>query len=49
MEFLTPNNAKLCKKLLMTLFFEKNAIFSPKELAKKWRFLLQTMLNYAKI
>jgi hypothetical protein len=27
---LTQNNAKLCKILIITLVFEKNAIFSPK-------------------
>jgi hypothetical protein len=28
--FLTQNKAKLCKILIITLVFEKNAIFSPK-------------------
>jgi hypothetical protein len=28
--FLTQNKAKLCKLLIITLVFEKNAIFSPK-------------------
>jgi hypothetical protein len=28
--FLTQNKPKLCKILIITLFFEKNAIFSPK-------------------
>jgi hypothetical protein len=28
--FLTQNKAKLCKKLIMTLVFEKNAIFCQK-------------------
>jgi hypothetical protein len=49
MELLTPNNAKLCKKLIMTLIFEKDAFFSPKELAKNGGFGSKTMLNYAKI
>jgi hypothetical protein len=30
MAFLTQNKAKLCKILIITLVFEKNAIFSPK-------------------
>jgi hypothetical protein len=30
MAFLTQNKAKLCKFLIITLVFEKNAIFSPK-------------------
>jgi hypothetical protein len=30
MAFLTQNKAKLCKFLIITLDFEKNAIFSPK-------------------
>jgi hypothetical protein len=29
MAFLTQNKAKLCKILIITLVFEKNAIFSP--------------------
>jgi hypothetical protein len=33
MAFLTENKAKLCKILILTLVFEKNAIFSP----KNWR------------
>jgi hypothetical protein len=28
--FLDQNKAKVCKNLIITLFFEKNAIFSPK-------------------
>jgi hypothetical protein len=28
--FLTQSKAKLCENLIMTLIFEKNAIFSPK-------------------
>jgi hypothetical protein len=28
--FLTQNKAELCKNLIITLVFEKNAIFSPK-------------------
>jgi hypothetical protein len=28
--FLSQNKAKLCKKIIITLVFEKNAIFSPK-------------------
>jgi hypothetical protein len=28
--FLTENKARLCKILIITLVFEKNAIFSPK-------------------
>jgi hypothetical protein len=31
--FLTQNKAKLCKKLIITLVFEKNAIF----FAENWR------------
>jgi hypothetical protein len=30
LSFLTQNRAKLCKTLIITLVFEKNAIFSPK-------------------
>jgi hypothetical protein len=30
MAFLTQNKAKLCKKLIIKLVFEKNANFSPK-------------------
>jgi hypothetical protein len=34
MTFLTQNTAKLCKILIITLFFLKNAIFSQKKLTK---------------
>jgi hypothetical protein len=30
MAFLTQNKSKICKKFILTLVFEKNAIFSPK-------------------
>jgi hypothetical protein len=30
MAFLTQNKAKICKILIITLFFEKTPIFSPK-------------------
>jgi hypothetical protein len=32
--FLTQNKAKLCKILIITLIFKKNAIFSPKIVSK---------------
>jgi hypothetical protein len=36
MAFLTPNKAKLCKNFIITLVFEKNAIFSAGN-CQKWQ------------
>jgi hypothetical protein len=40
--FLTQNNSKLCKILIITLVFEKNAIFSPKIVKKSQKIVIIT-------
>jgi hypothetical protein len=40
--FFTPNKAKLCKKLVITLVFEKNANFFAKILQKSQKIMIIT-------